>query len=135
MVKDFLDAVGKVKSRPLLIVFAALTISTFTPGGGPLKDPFSAASLALPFFVFFSYVAIVFWVLFVRVLNGRLADHDLANWGTILGGSVLSFCLCITLWYLSHVPDPMSFKILGSEGFVRVFFLFLFSVETINVKR
>lgn len=135
MVKDFLDAMGKVKSRPLLIVFAALAISTFTPGGGPLKDPFSAASLALPFFVFFSYIAIVSWVLFVSFLNGRLEDHDLANWGVILGGSVLSFCLCITLWYLSHVSDPISFKVLGSEGFVRVFFLFLFSVETINVGR
>lgn len=59
MVKDFLDALGKVKSRPLLIVFAALAISTFAPEGGPLKTPLSAGSLALPFFVMFSYVAIV----------------------------------------------------------------------------
>lgn len=135
MIKDFLDALGKVKSRPLLIVFAALAISTFAPEGGPLENPFSAGSLALPFFVMFSYVAIVYWVLFVRGLNSRLTDHDLANWGPILGGSVLSFCLCVTFWYVSHVPDPMSFKLLGSEGFVRIFFLFLFSVETINIER
>lgn len=135
MVKDFLDALGKVKSRPLLIVFAALAMSTFASGGGPLKNPFSAGSLALPFLVIFSHVAIVSWVMFVHGLNSRLADHDLANWGVVLGGSVLSFCLCITLWYLSHVPDPVNFSLLGSDGFVRVFFLFLFSVETINIKR
>jgi drug/metabolite transporter (DMT)-like permease len=135
MVKDFLDALGKVKSRPLLIVFAALAISTFVPGGGPLTNPLSVGSIALPFFVFFSYVANVCWVMFVHGLNSRLADHDLANWGVILGGSVLSFCLCVTLWYLSHTPDPMNFGLLDTEGFVRVFFLFMFSVETINIKR
>lgn len=133
MVKDILDALGKVKSRPLLIVFGALAMSTFAPEGGPLKNPFSAGSLALPILVMFSYVAIVSWVLFVQSLNSRLADYDLASWGPFLGGSALSFCLCITLWYVSHVPDPMSFKLLGSEGFVRVFFIFLFSVETINI--
>ncbi len=135
MVKDFLEALGKVKSRPLLIVFAALAMSTFAPGGGPLKNPFSASSIVLPFLVMFSDVAIISWVLFVRRLNSRLADNDLANWGPILGGSLLSFCLCVILWYMSHVPDPMSFKLLGAEGFVRIFFLFLFSVETININR
>lgn len=135
MIKDFLDALGKVKSRPLLIVFAALAISTFEPGGGPIKDPFSADTLALPFFVMFAYVAIVSWIIFVHGLNSRLADHDLANWGAILGGSTLAFCLCVTFWYVSEVPEPMTLKLLGTAGFIRIFFLYLFSIETINIER
>ncbi len=39
-----MDALGKVKSRPLLNVFLALAFSTFMEGGGPLKDPFSVAA-------------------------------------------------------------------------------------------
>lgn len=50
MFKELLDALGKIKSRPLLNVFSALAFSTFMEGGGPLKDPFSATSLLLPFF-------------------------------------------------------------------------------------
>lgn len=135
MVKDFLDALGKVKSRPLLIVFAALAMSTFAPDGGPLKNPFSASAIVLPFLVMLSYVLIISWVLFINGLNSRLADNDLASWGPMIGGSFLSFCLCVILWYVSHVPDPMSLKLLGTEGFIRIFFLFLFSVETINIGR
>lgn len=48
MLKDFLDALRKNKSRPLLVVSTALAMSTFGPGGVD-QGPFSAESLALPF--------------------------------------------------------------------------------------
>jgi hypothetical protein len=133
--KDILDALGKIKSRPLLVVFAALAISTFTPGGGPINYPFSAMSLMLPILVMGTYVIIISWVLFVHLLNSKLSDYDLASWGPILGGSLLSFCLCVTLWYVSNVPDPISIKLLGTAGFIRLFALYLFAIETINIKR
>lgn len=49
MLKELLDALGKIKFRPLLNVFSALAFSTFMGGGGPVKDPFSVKSLLLPF--------------------------------------------------------------------------------------
>jgi len=133
--KDLLDALGKVKSRPLLNVFAALAISTFAPGGGPVRDPFAVTSLLLPILVFGASVLVISWVRFVNFLNSRLADHDLFSWGPYLGGTALAFCLCVSFWYVSNVPDPINLTLLGSVGFVRMFALYLFAIETIGIKR
>ncbi|NTZ96899.1 hypothetical protein FCH79_16580 [Pseudomonas koreensis] len=135
MFKELLEALGRVKSRPLLSVFAALAFSTVVEGGGPIKDPFSVTSLLLPFFLMVSSMLIVSWVLCVNSLNSRLADHDLFSWGPYLGGTILAFCLCVAFWYVSNVPDPINLKLLGSVEFVRMFALYLFAVETINIKR
>ena len=85
MFKELLDALGKVKSRPLLNVFSALAFSTFMEGGGPLKDPFSVTSLLLPFFLMIASVLVLSWVLCVNYLNSHLADHDHFSWGPYLG--------------------------------------------------
>lgn len=135
MFKDLLDALGRIKSRPLLNVFAALALSTFIDGGGPIKEPFSVTSLLLPFFLFFASVMVVSWVHCVINLNSRLADHDSFSWGPYLGGVVLTFCLCVVFWYVSNVPDPINLKLFGSVEFVRMFALYLFAVETMNIKR
>lgn len=135
MLKDFLDALGKIKSRSLLVVFAALALSTFMPEGGPLKNPFSVGSLTLFFFVIFAEIMVICWMSVVHHLNSRLADHDLASWGPYLGGTVLAFCLCVTFWHVSSTPDPVNLKLLGTEGFIRVFALYLLAIETINIKR
>ncbi|TVT83973.1 hypothetical protein [Pseudomonas sp. H3(2019)] len=135
MLKEFFDALGRVKSRPLLVVFTALAVLTFTPGAGPIRDPFSVASFALPFFVFAADVAVGSWVLFVRKLNSRLADHDHASWGPVLGGTALAFCLCVSFWYVSNFPDPFNLKLFGNVVFVRMLALYLFAIETININR
>ncbi|QVW21929.1 hypothetical protein KJF94_18805 [Pseudomonas hormoni] len=135
VIKDLLDALGKIKSRHLLIVFAALSISTFAPGGGPIANPFSAISFMLPFLVIAAYVIVISWVLFVHQLNSGLADHDLASWGPVIGGTLLAFCLSVTFWYVSNVPDPINVKLLGTSGFTRMFALYLFAIETININR
>lgn len=135
MLKDILDALAKVKSRPLLVVFTALAMSTFLTGGGPVKDPFSAETFALPILVLIADVMVIAWVLFVRNLNSRLSEHDHANWGPVLGGTVLAFCISVTFWYVSNFPDPITLKLLGNLGFIRLFALYLFSIETINITR
>ncbi|MFJ3119595.1 hypothetical protein ACIPI6_23975 [Pseudomonas protegens] len=135
MFKDILEVFGKVKSRPLLVVFGALAMSTFLAGGGPIVDPFSAESFALPVFVFFADVMVIAWILFVQNINGRLSENDHANWGRVLGGTILAFCLCVTFWYVSNFPDPISLKLFGSSGFIRLFMLYLFAIETINIDR
>lgn len=135
MLKDFLDALGKIKSRPLLIVFAVLAMSTFDPSGGPIKDPFSASSLFLPFLTAFSFVLVVSWSMLIRRLNSSLSDYDSANWGVLLGGTILAFCLCVTFWYVSNNSDAINLKLLGNEGFIRLFALYLFGIETINIQR
>lgn len=135
MLKDLLDALGKVKSRPLLNVFAALAISTFAPSGGPIRDPFSGTSFLLPVLVFGASVLIISWVHFVNFLNSRLSDHDLFSWGPYLGGTALAFCLCVSFWYVSNVTAPINLALLGSVEFVRLFALYLFAIETIGIKR
>ena len=135
MFKELLDALGKVKSRPLLNVFSALAFSTFMEGGGPLKDPFSVTSLLLPFFLMIASVLVLSWVLCVNYLNSHLADHDHFSWGPYLGGVILAFCLCVIFWYVSSFSDPINLKILGSVEFIRMFALYLFAIETINIKR
>lgn len=135
MFKELMDALGKVKSRPLLNVFLTLAFSTFMEGGGPLKDPFSVASLLLPVFLMIASVLVLSWVLCVNYLNSRLADHDHFSWGPYLGGVVLAFCLCVAFWYVSTFPDPFNLKMLGNVEFIRMFTLYLFAIETINIKR
>ncbi len=37
--------------------------------------------------------------------------------------------------YVSHTPNPLSFKILADVDFIRLFTLYLLSMETIKVPR
>ncbi|MHC8379224.1 hypothetical protein ACYZT3_25480 [Pseudomonas sp. MDT1-16] len=135
MFKEILDALGKIGSRSLTSVFIALAISTFAENGGPIADPFSKISLVLPFLVFFSSLLLVCWVDLIHRFNSRLADHDQASWGPLLGGSLLAFCLTVTFWYVSNVPEPLSLKLFGMPNFIRLFALYLFAIETINIGR
>lgn len=135
MFKEILDVLGKLKSRPLLNIFSALAFSTFMDGGGPVKDPFSVTSLLLPIFLMISSVLVLSWVFCVDYLNSHLASHDHFSWGPYLGGTVLAFCLCVFFWYVSSFSDPINLKMLGSVEFIRMFALYLFAVETINIKR
>ncbi|TNF78760.1 hypothetical protein FGE05_27960 [Pseudomonas sp. ICMP22404] len=135
MFKDILEALGKVKSRSLTIVFLALALSTFLEEGGTIAHPFSASSLILPILVVVASVVVIAWVQFINRLNSYLADHDHASWGPITGGGILAFCLSVTFWYVSSVPDPINLKLLGTPNFIRMFALYLFAIETINIDR
>lgn len=135
MFKEILDALGKIRSRSLTIVFIALAISTFAENGGPIANPFSMISMVLPFLVFFASLLLICWVDLIHRFNSRLADHDQASWGPMLGGSLLAFCLSVTFWYVSNVPEPLSLKLFGTPNFIRLFALYLFAIETINIGR
>jgi hypothetical protein len=135
MLKEILGVVEKTNTRPLLIVFVALALSTFDKKGGPLADPMSWKSLVLPVLVFISYTLVWMWIEFVHRLNDRLADNDIASWGPLVGCSVLAFCIVLTFWYLANHPDHISFSLLGDPGFVRLAALYLLAAETIKIER
>lgn len=135
MLKDFLDTIAKIKSRPLLIVFSAIALTTFAPSGGPSTNPFTYESLAIPIVILLSDIAILYWVSFIRRLNSGLSEYDSASFGPFIGGSILAFCFCITFWYVANSPNPFSIKLLGSADFIRTFSLYLLAIETINIKR
>ncbi|WP_412461747.1 hypothetical protein ACK2SD_07225 [Pseudomonas sp. SC11] len=133
--KDILDWFSKVNSRSLLMAFGALTLLSIFPDSSPLADPFSVAALALPAAVGVSHLMVLFWIVFIGRLNLGLRDGDWANMGVLIGGSGLAYCLCILLWYVSHTPDPLDIKILGTADFVRFVTLYLLSVVTMRVPR
>ncbi|WP_339430493.1 hypothetical protein [Pseudomonas sp. EA_65y_Pfl2_P78] len=135
MFKDILDALGKIKSRSLTVVFSALALSTFFEEGGAIAHPFSVSSLMLPLLVMAATVFLLAWVRLINRLNSYLADHDQASWGPLFGGGILAFCLAVTFWYVSSVPDPLNLKLLGAPSFIRMFALYLIAIETINIER
>lgn len=135
LLKDVLDWFFRAEIRPLLTVFLGITLTTFIPGPGPLNDPFSLISATIPLLIATAHLLVGFWIQFVRGLNYRLTDLDRGDWSMLIGGSGLAFCLCVAAWYVSNTPDPLSFNILADVDFIRLFTLYLLSMETIKVPR
>lgn len=135
MLKDVLDWFFRAEIRPLLAVFLGITLTTYFPFPGPLDNPFSLVSATLPVLITVAHLLLGFWIEFVTGLNSKLSDLDRGDWGVLIGGSGLAFCLCVACWYVAHTPDPLSLKILVNADFIRLFTLYLLSMETLKIPR
>ena len=135
MLKDILGVVEKVNTRPLLITFLALSMTTFLRAVNLLAEPLSWYAVLLPFFVLLAYGLVWSWISFVHNLNAHLADSDITSWGPIIGCSLLAFCMLIAFSFLSSHPQGISFALLAAPNFIRVCALILLSVETIKISR
>ncbi|MCY1433688.1 hypothetical protein D3C76_878910 [compost metagenome] len=132
MFKEVIEAQTKISTRRWLSIVGALAISTYIPGGGPLKDPFSASALVLPLLVLFVAVLFECWRLIIIRINLMCRDDGSSGWGIGVGVSILTWCLCVTAWHVANVPDPFTIKLLGSEGYIRTFAVYLFAIEAIK---
>lgn len=135
MFKEVMEWFLKIRSRPLLVVLMAVSISTVLLPINPLDDPFTLNSLLIPTFVLMAHIIVICWIAFIARLNSALSAHDSGDWGILIGGSGLAFCLCVTFWYAAHNADPLRLELLGQADFLRLITLYLLSVETINVPR
>ena len=135
MLKEIFGVAEKANTRPLLIVFAALSLATLQEGAQLLKDPFQWSALMLPIAVFSAFGVVWGGFVVLHRLYAALPDNDIMSWGPVIGCSILAFCLLVSFQYLSTHPQGLSFELLSAPGFVRLLMLYLLAVETIKVRR
>lgn len=135
MFKEIMEWFLKIRSRPLLVVFMAVSISTMVLPINPLDDPFTLNSFLIPTFVLVAHIIVTCWIAFIARLNSALSAYDSGDWGILIGGSGLAFCLSVIFWYAANNANPLRFELLGQADFLWLITLYLLSVETINVPR
>jgi hypothetical protein len=134
MLSEILSIVEKTNTRPLLIVFVSLS-ALVCASPETLQNPFTWTSTLLLLFALVAYALVWCWIIFIIFLNSLLNEADIASYGPLIGGALLSFCLLITFSYLGNHPEGLSFTLLKNPSTTLLLPLYLLSAETIKIKR
>ncbi|WP_157632235.1 hypothetical protein [Variovorax sp. CF313] len=133
--KEFLEVLNNVSTRPLLITFCALSMTTWFSNDALRTPTISWDLLFLPILVFSAYVFVWGWMYLVLTLNSRLADNDLFSWGPVIGCTLLALCIRIAFSHLSSHPQGLTFALLGEPNFIHFCTLFLLAAQTLKIRR
>jgi hypothetical protein len=133
--KEALDILDKVNTRPLLTAFCGLSLSELLASWASFSDPLSwGRMLLLAWCVFFAFALVWVWIYLVMSMNSRLRSGDAVSWGPMLGSILLAGCVRIAFSYLSAHPQGLTFALVGEPNFIYFCTLFLLAAQTLKIR-
>lgn len=134
--KEAIDILDKVNTRPLLTAFGGLSLSELLVNETAFPDALSwERMLLLAWCVFFAFALVWGWIYMVMQMNSNLKDNDIVSWGPMLGAILLAGCVRIAFSYLSVHPEGLTFALLGEPNFIYFCTLFLLAAQTLKIRR
>ncbi|MDN3414542.1 MULTISPECIES: hypothetical protein [unclassified Pseudoalteromonas] len=120
----------------LLVIFGTISLlSLFNESLGLIQNPISLMSVFIPLIVILVYIFLWWWLGLIRRLNDKLPNNDFACFGTLIGCSILTYCVLITFFIIGDNPEILNFNLLIKPSFFQLITLYLFGLSTLKVKR
>jgi hypothetical protein len=134
--KEALDILDKVDTRPLLTAFGGLSLCEVLTSWASFSDPLSSGQmLLLGGCVVVAFALVWIWIKLVMDMNVKLREGDIVSWGPMLGAILLAGCVRIAFSYLSSHPQGLTFALLGEPNFIYFCTLFLLAAQTLKIRR
>lgn len=134
MVTEILSILEKFNSKPLLLVFLSISLSSLKPEHILMSQTLENWVILI-FSIILSYLILMGWSTFIKWLNKRLYSEDISDIGPFFGVIFLTIFVVIVLTFLGNISEPLTFQILREEGFIWTASLLLFALESMKLSR